>query len=268
MANQDGAKKRLLSDTLLIFLIPVYAYLLIYTYEYGYFFRLAIPADFIEINLVSLAPLSIFLVLYFFFIVGVLDLIYKLVVHGKDVAISTLIQLYFLIVCVVLPSIALGRTKIFLPVAAVGFGLLLISRFVLPILSQKGIKGYWNKAEQEYKKEIEPSSNGILAEFARRFGLTTFRILLFLITFLLVSFFIGAISAKTQKAFLIINTNPEQVILRKHQNTFLCIEFNRDKRELIYKFQLISIDQVSQKGYTITQEKVGPLSKPINFQKN
>jgi hypothetical protein len=267
MESKNEVKKPFSSETLLIFLVPVYAYLLVYAHEFGYFYRLGIPAEFIEIRLASMAGLSLLFAFNFFFIIGVLNIIYKLVRRGKDAVGESLVQLYIVALFIFLPALAFDFDLGLILLAVVPMGLLLLLRFLYPVIKHRKIKGYWNKVEAEYKKEHQPEDEHILGEVRKRIGLSMFRLSLLLVSFLIIAFFLGAVAAKKQKTFLVINTTPEQVVLRKSQASLLCAEFDREKKELLHKFRLLALADVSRGEYMMTQEKVGPLSKPMRLGK-
>ena len=265
MESKNGIKRHLTSETLLIFLVPVYAYLLAYTYEYGYFYRFGIPLELIEIKLTSLAGMGLLFAFNFFFIIGVLNIIYKLVRRGKDAVGESLVQLYILGLFIGLPTLAFEFDLGLILFVAIPTGLTLLMRFLYPVIKHRNIKGYWNKVEFEYKKEPQSQDEHVLDEVKRRIGLTTFRVSLLLVSFLIIAFFLGAMEARKQKTFLVVSTLPEQVVLRKNQASLLCAEFDRNKKELLRRFRLLTLDDVSREGLAIVQEKVGPLSKPMRI---
>jgi hypothetical protein len=261
------AKNNILSESLVIFLIPIYGYILLYAFEYGYFIRLGIPIEFIEVNLSALAKISAFLYFASTFLLGLLDIIYKLVIHGKAVAIKILKYLYFLSISF-LPTIAFDIWKVTLPWVIFAAFLCIISELVYPLTRYKNIKGYWKKVEQQYKDDAKHYEEDIGDVIIKRVGYKSFQVVFFLISFTYISFSIGAISAKNQELFLVLKSDPELVLLRKYPQTYLCSEFDRNKKELLNKFSLHTVDQVSERGYTISREKIGPLSKKIIFGKN
>lgn len=261
--------KHLGSEALLIFLVPVYAYLLVNAFEFGYFIRLKIPFEFITIKLAPLAGLSLLFAFSFFLIVGILNAIYKLVRRGKDAVGESLVQLYIFGLFFGMPALAYDYSVGWILFFTVPMGLTLLLRFLLPAFKHKDVKGYWNKVELEYKKEHkdEDKSEHVLDEVKRRLGITAFRVVLLLISFLIISYFLGAGAARSQKTFLVVNTTPEQVVLRKNQDSFLCAEFDRGMREIVRRFRLLSVADISRGGLTITPEDVGPLCKPVTFGK-
>ncbi len=266
--ESEKAKKIIFSESLIIFSIPIYAYILLYAFEYGYFIRLGIPTEFIEVNLSVLAKISAFLFIASTVILGLLDLIHKLVIHGKAIAIKTLNYFYIVLVVSVLPMIAFDFLKPWLPWTIITVLLALILDFVFPLIRHKNIKGYWQKVEQQFKDETKHHEDDIGDEIIKRIGYKAFRVAFYLLSFTYISFSIGAISAKYQENFLVLKSEPERILLRKYSQNFLCSEFDRNKKELLYKFSFLSVDQASERGYTISREKVGPLSKRIRIGKN
>lgn len=263
MENQ--VKKINLSDGLLLFLLPIYGYILLFAYEYGYFVRLGIPTEFIEINLAALAKICAYLFAGALIGLGFSEFIYKLILMGKGFIIKILSYLYLFFVLSILPTIAFDLHKFLLPFIIIGV-LYLFSEFVSPLIKYKGIKGYWKKAEQMMKDEAKDYKKGIGDEIIKRIGSKPFRVVFYLLSFTYISFSIGAISAKTQENFLVLKSNPELVVLRNYSQKFLCVEYDRNKKKLLNKFSFLTIDKASENAYSIAKERIGPLSPNIYYK--
>jgi len=72
----------------------------------------------------------------------------------------------------------------------------------------------------------------------------------------------GRTYARNQKSFMIIKSSPELVILRRYSSSYICAPFDREKKEFKKKFYLKTGDQISEEGFEIVIEDVGPLKLP------
>jgi hypothetical protein len=259
-------KKYTLSDAFFLFLIPVYGYSLLYAYEYGYFVRLGIPTEFIEINFSVLAIVCAFSFASLLIILGFTNIIYKFILYGKGFAIRILTNLYFGLILSVLPLIAFDLFKPLFPFIIIILLLYLMSEFIFPLIRYKNIKGYWKKTEQQLKNETLHRDEDIHDYIIRRVGHKAYTIIYFLISFTYISFSIGAISAKGQEYFLVLKSDPEVVLLRRYSQHYVCSEFDRNKKELSNKYSILTVDTVSERDFTISREKVGPLNKKIDIK--
>lgn len=257
--DKSNIKKRTILGPLLIFFIPVYGYVLLFAYEAGYYSFLRIPIDFVEINFSRLAYICGFLFIGFTIFVGAADIIYAFKIHKTVIGRKTLIYLYLLFVMVILPMIIFDYLEKWLPWIIGSTVLYIISDFVFPIISNKKIKGYKNKIEQQAIKEVKANEGDFLDVVIKRIGYSFYLGIFFLLSLTYIAFLTGALSAKTQKSYLVIDSDPELIVIRKYSQDFICSEFDREKKLLLNIFRIETINQISEMELTIRSENIGPL---------
>jgi hypothetical protein len=258
--EKDNKRRKILSESLLLFLIPVYGYILLYAFESGYFTRLNIPFEFIEISFSKLAYICGFIFIGFIFLVGAIDIIYTFKIHKTAIGRKTLFYFYLLFVAAILPMIAFDYLKRWFPLIIGSTALYLIAEFIFPIFGNKNTKGYKNKLEKEVIKEAKSNEGDFLDSVIRRIGYRAYLAIFILLSITYIAYLSGAISAKTQVNFLVVKSNPELVIIRKYSQNYICAEFDREKKGLINKIYIRTTDQLSSTGIHLSSEKIGPFN--------
>jgi Ca2+/Na+ antiporter len=230
-----------------------------YSYEYGYYSRLNIPFDFIEVNLSILARINVFLFLIFLFFIGSADIIYAFKIHKMAKGRKILFYFYLLFVLAILPMVAFDYLRRWLPWIIVSTLLYLIAEFIFPLFANKKIKGSKNKLEQEIRDDTKEYEGDFLDVVIKRIGYSIYLLIVFLLSSTYIAFSVGAIKAKNQKDFLVMKSNPELVIIRKYSQNVICAEYDKEKKELKNKFYFKTMDQISTAGIQLCIEEIGPL---------
>lgn len=100
-----------------------------------------------------------------------------------------------------------------------------------------------------------------------KLGIDYYLIILLFLSLMMAAPLVGRISAKTQKKFLTIKSNPELVMLRKYSDRLICFEFDKEKKELTDKFYVIALDKISNERIQLVYEKLGTLRPSQRHQK-
>ena len=89
---------------------------------------------------------------------------------------------------------------------------------------------------------------------------------LFLLLFLIswAAYITGVAHAEQQREFLVIDTEPQLVVLRNYANEFICGRFNETTKELLNEFSFLNRDNLDQ-NVSFKLKKVGPL-KPVELE--
>lgn len=90
--------------------------------------------------------------------------------------------------------------------------------------------------------------------------LFTYYLLFLLSTLWIISLFVGRVQAQAQSQFLVTNTNPEMVVLRKYGDNLICATFDRTTKEVYPNFSIID---AKRPDLMLSLENVGPL-EPVD----
>ncbi len=246
--------------------IPAFSYLTAYFFERGFCGQLQIPLSFIEIGInevLKVIVLIIPLILFLFF--GIALTIYAQAL--KNPVFKILSRSIFLLFLFFLMFAFSGQSlvKVIIGFLIVWF-IFIGSDFIFPLFSKRKFRGYYKRTLDSYlesdKKAKDPFDK-ISDLFIEQFGILTYAIIFFL-SFVLI-FFVGDMGrsyARNKRSFMIIKSSPELVILRRYSSSYICAPFDREKKEFKKKFYLKTGDKISEEGFEIVIEDIGPLKLP------
>ena len=243
--------------------ISAFIYLTAYIFERGFCSQIQIPLSFIEIGInevlrviISIVPLILFLFL------GIVLTIYTRKL--KNPVFKILSRSIFPLFLLFLVSAFSGQPSVEVIIGFLIFWFIFIgSDFIFPLFSKRKFKGYYKRTLESYLQSDQTAKNplDIIKDlFMEQFGILTYAIIIFL-TFILI-FFVGDMGrsyAKNKKSFMIIKSSPELVILRRYSDSYICAPFDRKQRKFEKKFYLKTGTQISEDGFEIVTEEIGPL---------
>ncbi len=266
--ERKGIKPKLISGAILSGFLTFYGFYSAYLYERGFSTYFKIPSSFVEVGLseVFKVILILFPIVMFLFL-------------GTDVALSAsisrnpilreLVRYIIPFLLFILTPLIFDLPKYFKVSGIIAFLLLIIGELIFPLISMsKRIKGLKRKLEilQSYdehrKKKFNFFRSNFIDMFMEQIGIVTFLIICLLVVSLSFVDQIGKQNAKSQKEFMIIKSNPELVVLRKYSENFICATFDREKKEVRNRIYLKTSDQISEEGFEIVIEDIGPLKLP------
>lgn len=255
---EKNKTKGLLSDGLIIAFLTSYSYFLSYRYQDGYYSYFNIPSFLIEISIETILTSCISILAFLIIIYAVVSLFTSIIPSKTDPTIVRLIfkYVYFFLISAI--YFVLGSYKkgfsyyIFSPV----FFMLIID-LVIPLVTQKEMKGYKNKVIAEYLKtedQIASLDNkySINMIIARKFNHLPL-VLSLAIMLSLISYQLGGFNAFRQVDFTITNDNI--VILGTYDKNFIVKELNISNKTLESSFNLIS----DKSNISFTKKQIGPL---------
>jgi len=261
-ANKKISTK-VISLTILIAFSSIYGYFVAYVYEINFCKHFQIPLDFIEIGFTEVLKImaEVVPIILLGFIAWILVLFTQMFKNpvlrllGKS-----LFPLYFLIL-----GIAILKWPIFksLIIFLVAWFVMSGSDLVFPLFSRGKTKGWYKKRleiSEKYEASVKNPLDAIVDLMMDQIGVLTFMIISISL-FALVLFVqpMGELTAKKQRSFMIIKSNPELVVLRKYSQNFICVPFDRENKEIKKNFYLKSIDQIGEEGFEIVIDDIGPL---------
>jgi hypothetical protein len=244
------------SDSLLLFLIPVYVYGLLYMYEQGFCGTFDIPASLISINIFIFANGLFYIIVLILFILILMEYF-----HGKNYTKKN--WFYYLI-----NSIA-GITIFFLALfPLLGFswqGIIFFCSFILVynILFYLLTKLSGSKELDRLKKikdEQDQSKLSVLDKLVLRIGAYKFFIVLLSLVAFMLANSVGNIVAVKKRYYTVINSSPELVVVRQYSNNLICAEINRDKKQIKKQYYIKTIEQIAEEGNYLSLEEIGPIT--------
>lgn len=259
--SKEEIKKRpkFFSEAILAVLIPIFGYLLAFSYEKGFCAYFNIPVEFIEINLINALKITGTLITITFIIWMFYEFLDSIKFFNNPIgrALSRiLIPIILIPMAIYIFDLPWSYILIMYPVIFV--------LFVLPLF-QRGIKGYKRKVEYTLNQDLKDEY--LIDKLAKIIGPYTVVFLSFFIVGLGILNVAGGFNAKAKRTFMVIKSNPELVILRKYSKNFICTSFDRKKKEIKKNFYLKNVDQIAEQGLQIVVEDIGPLEvlkKEIN----
>ena len=250
------------SDAIIAIIIPIAGYYAAFKYETGYANYFGVPTNFIDVGLSEVLNLVGLLLMAFIYVVGYINIRSILFKDKNPItrAIGRILFWLLLLFLVIYASDLKGISLYF--VLFFMFGILFVD-FILPLFSQRKIKGYKNKLEHQERNDDMHKSirSSWLTSYSE--GRSIFKNVVIVLTIFSLFFIdtLGGASARHQSSFLILKSNPELVVLRKYSGKFICAEFDREKKEILNVFYLKNLDQVANEGIKIATEVVGPLRR-------
>lgn len=252
-----------LSDAILITLLSALAYATYFMVQLGYFNYFGVPSDFISISLTNIVGtlVGIFILLTFIFLL--LNGITTLIPDSLNIHIYNLLKNYLKLGVYFGLIFILTETNDIIEYIIIAFYLLcLLSSFIIPIFTQRKIKGYWNKIIESQKK-IQTrecyEGNGKYTITKYLFERAPFIPILILI-FIVLSFFaynFGTTQARTQKSFTVIeleNSN-DFVLFGLYNGKLITSELDKDGYlEGVYLKE-------SNDNMKYLEKEIGPLQK-------
>jgi len=250
------------SDAIIAVIIPIAGYYTAFRYESGYAKYFGMPTTFIDVDLSEVLSLVGLLLMVFIGAIGYMDFRATLFKEKNPItrAIGRILFPFLLLFLVIYASDLKGISLYFMLFFI--FGILFVE-FILPLFSQRKIKGYKNKLErQEQKDEMHKSiMSSWLTSYSEGRSLFKYAVIVLTIFSLFFMDTLGGAYARHQSSFLILKSNPELVVLRKYSGKFICAEFDREKKEILNVFYLKNLDRVANEGIKIATEVVGPLRR-------
>jgi hypothetical protein len=131
---------------------------------------------------------------------------------------------------------------------------LIFLEFVFPLFAQRNVRGYLNKLVAQDQTELNHKTIIDFAADAVGRKALIFSALLFGLSF--VAYLTGAFEAKAQRNFMVIEGNPERVVVKRNSNFFLVAQFDRASKTLSNEFTIFYSEKQT---FGFRYENMGPL---------
>ncbi|WP_019227205.1 hypothetical protein [Sedimentibacter sp. B4] len=229
-----------LSDSIIVFISPIIAYLLQYVYEIGYTRYFGIPIEFISIDISKFLLIlggSWSVIVFLFFFINLLIILF----HGVDNYIVREIKSHIpmALICIMTAAIY-GRSnwKIALPSVFI-FVFVVLLTFVLPLLTQRSKLTYREKLEAQAKMEREIIDiSSILYKLIGRSGMLLVITLIIAFNF---SYNTGVANAMNKQDFITISNKPDTIALCKYGDFLICSKVDKINKYITKEFSIINI---------------------------
>ncbi|HEY3312031.1 MAG TPA: hypothetical protein VGK00_10360 [Anaerolineales bacterium] len=281
--DNNAPKKKIFSDitlseSLLLAVIPIIAYLFTFIYQAGYLQAFELPIQFVSISIVDVFNIGgkiIAILLGFFMVINYGVLFFS--AQGKIIPIleSRVITVAMLFLYLY-PNLFLFEWGIGTIIAIIAFFTSLALLFLPPLLTKKYQGTYLQKMEMLDKRpESTKISNPTLFESAAQFiGYRGFVMVIALLLILNLTFNAGKAEALNQKIFYIANTSPETIILFSTGDKIISAPFNKNTKIIEPEFSIINVNNSSslklRPVYTgplkINNLSLTPIPAPTNTQ--
>lgn len=277
----DPNQKRI-SEGILILMLTAGAYLFSYYYELGFLSYFDLPASFIRIDLDTILKFGsvIFGILIILFpLTNLVPYLFTNRLHVEFRAFIFVSVLVFFIIIFQAYIFGLGNfaywDSILYSLLIVLFFLAFFT-FVFPLITQRKVKGYMAKIEAQSKFEKEfrqEHGGGIYTSIERRFGLNSLLVIFFLVIGILTSRSIGLAEAVNQKAFPVINSSPDLIVVRIYNDLMICTSIDESSKKISEDFIILKISDnpnlffhVENIGPVITSQTKTNVFPPSNVQ--
>ena len=256
-------RKLLLSEAFVIAAISFYGYCLSLAYGAGYNFYFNIPWYFAPFNLVSI-------IVAVFFVASGLGLVWWLLktfelfgLIKNDTPANRQRTTLFVICAFIAVGLYLVHARVGLwLVCAFLLALSAGPSFILPLIPTKGrTKGltYNEKLVAYAQEQSELEKNHLTSQLQSKVDRNVLSVFFLLLAIIFLATLSGYASAENQTVFEVISTEPPMVILQYTGSEFLASTYDERTKELGETVFLITTEDLSQKGYSLTSTKIGPL---------
>lgn len=247
-----------LTEGLVLGGIPATAYWFAFLYQLGYCRYFDLPQYFIEINAENVLAavvglLGVIGLLHWFADVVILPFGNKFPKTIKSVVRRVLIVVtlaggYAIVTRATLSNFAMVVVAVLVP--------LVLPELLVSSFARNG-KSYLATLEEVQAAELQRDT--VMDRFAGTIGRDWFSIFVILLFASFLSYFAGGLNARTQQDFVVLAGDPELVVLRKYESSFVAARFERTNKTIFPDYKLVPIDKDLGR---FMQERVGPLSPP------
>lgn len=257
VSGKHQVEQTLVNSAVMVALVSAFSYIAAYQYEKGFCGYFGIPNSLIVVDLttvVAWAASLLFITLIFLGVANALPSKVRSILWELRWSYSL-----FVLVCLLLLRPSGVALYFFLGLLAL-FSFL---EFVVPLITQKAVKGYLAKLKAQedvaYQgSEVYERVARVLVRNAGPRGAMALWWMGFAALFL--AHFAGMARARTQNEFIVIPESPELVVLRVYNETLVCAPLHRAEKEIEPPFTILRIGSIGEgRRQTLQSAMVGPL---------
>lgn len=263
--NKVAHHKITVSETIILAALPIIAYAVVFSFEWGYFSVFKIPLEFASFDL-SRVFLALYSIIVIFFLVYLFtDSILSLISNQPESIRQRLSVLLIFIVGVLIYFLIYSNVPEILRYLWIFAVVLVLPNiiifFLLPLITQKSRKGYLAKLQADDEVIIDTTrrnaSSSVLDVISRIMDIRMIFALLLTGVIIFLAYDIGVSSALQQSEFRVVNTSPERVVLWITNDQVICAPFDRVTKQINPSFIVLKLGEDSEIEYRL--EKIGPL---------
>ena len=231
-----------LYESIVIATIPLVVYLLVFTFEAGYFTVFKLPFQFISFDVAEIFIAFMFLLAFAFVVFNIIKLLSLLLLkENTPPVIVHKLQSYAPVVILVLPSLLFYSSTNQLLGFGIGLAWLLLADFVFPIFTIRKPMSYIAKLakSEENKQRTRNKDSSIIDDFIRIAGRNVAKATFYFIFILLISYQTGKSMALQKRSYFVVNSHPETAVLYTARDYAIVTPFDRDDEKLGPGFQVI-----------------------------
>lgn len=253
--NNAQNKASWITDSIIVAISPIIAYLIVYSYEIGYAKTFGIPLEFISINFSSffvIASSLLNIILIPFLVINIFIILF----HGSNNPIINQFKMYSH-VYIMLIGVLFAYAPIWERIWPVFIFIIVFTAisFILPIFKHKEKGKYLDRLRAQQEEEAQTVD---VSHYVYRFlGKNGYHIFIFIIVILFLSNIAGESTALKKEEFLISSDSSTTVVLRRYADNFIYAKYNENNKELYPNFNIVKIDSNDETEYSI--KKIGPL---------
>ena len=238
MTQSKGiVNEKFVTDSIMIALFPVLAYLFTYTFEIGYAKYFKVPIEFVEIDLMTTLKYVSILAMPALLVLLVFNM-FMFLFHDVDTPIINEFKYRgpFYIYSIAIIIVSLRVKEILIPSISV-FLILNAIHFLTPLLSQKG-KG-------PYSEKLKIQSKNDRKEFCLNSYMGKYAGLLFVVMLLgsFLSYQCGTASAMGKEVFQTVG-NQNTILICKYGERIICAEYNDKDSTISNKLVVMNISEI------------------------
>lgn len=206
-----------LSDTLIVAIVPLFAYLFSFVYQAGYLKAFEIPPQFISITIVDVLNIGGKILGVLFIVFGSINLFSTFLPKSNmPYSLSKRVNQLILLFLIGYPVLFLFEWGVISNIV-LGILIVVISIMFLPPLISRKYKGtYLEKMEKidgEKGQDSNPWKGNLLDRAVDFIGRNIFIVIVYLVLGLYIIYYAGMAAAQKQEVFYVANTSPESVVL-------------------------------------------------------
>jgi len=247
-------------ETLLVVLIPLLGYAISFLYEIGYCNTFNIPLYFIKPStttiFIGISSIALFLLLYFLIRWG-----FGMFLGTGPISLGINHLVIPLLISIYIIGLFGADWKRLSGVIA-GLVVVVFMEFGVPLFTQSKHLTYRDKLKAQDKGDWEVDK--FRRKITEYFGPGLMHSFVLLIFVFWAAYITGVAHAEQQREFLVIEAQPQLVVLRNYGNELICGRFNETTKELLNVFSFLNRDNLDQ-NVSFELKRVGPL-KPMELE--
>jgi len=234
-----------LSETLLLAIIPFFAYLFTFVYQAGYLKAFELPLQFISITVVDVLNIGGKILGVLFLVFSSINLFSSFLPKGNmPYPLAKRVNQLLLFFLLSFPFLFLFDwgiiSNIFLALLIFAISIM----FLPPLLSRKHKGTYLQKMEKVdggIKNDSYPWEGNLLDRAVNIIGRNVFVTIVYILLGVYITYYAGMAAAQKQEIFYVANTSPETVVLFMTSDKIVSAPFNKVTKMIEPEFFVINL---------------------------